>query len=275
MWEFLVVIKNLLLASGIFASFQTRSEHNRMRHHLVHKYRIGDTDQWHALATQDWWQRAMYSKTDHCVKPSGRTSGQWCQPTGPTVRSHVLQDFPLHEALRKDIWPMVSTYRTNCTEPCTPRLPTAWSPQEGHLANGVNLQDQLYCTEPCTTRLTTAWSPQEGRLANGVNLQDQLYGAMYSKTAHCVKPSGRTSGQWCQPTGPTVRRQSRYAAGQRSTSDERDDCLEKCECEEDSPRNGNFPWCTWTHNDNNNDMWGGKRGRGALFWFRGGEGPYP
>jgi hypothetical protein len=50
-------------------------------------YRIGDTDQWNALAMQDRWQRAMYSN----------------------------KDWPLHKALRKDIWP-----------------------------NGVDLQDQLY-----------------------------------------------------------------------------------------------------------------------------------
>jgi hypothetical protein len=78
-----------------------------------------------ALATQDRWQRAMYSKTDHCVKPSGRTSGQMVSTYRTnwwSRQSRYAEDSGVHptsgidcEALRKDIWP-----------------------------NGVNLQDQLY-----------------------------------------------------------------------------------------------------------------------------------
>jgi hypothetical protein len=125
----------------------------------------------------------MYSKTGHCVKPSGRTSGQmvstyrtnctepctprlptacspqeghltrWCQPTGPTVRSHVLQDCPLREALRRDIWP-----------------------------DGVNQQDQLYGDradpEDSGIHLTSGIDCEALRKdiwPDGVNLQDQLY----------------------------------------------------------------------------------------------------
>jgi hypothetical protein len=98
----------------------------------------GDTDQCSCNTGPMTMSHVL--KTVHCVKPSGRTSGQ-----------------------------MMSTNRTNCMEPCTPRLLTAWSPREGHQA------------------------------------------------------------KWCQPiyTGPTVRRQSRYAedSGVHPTSGI--DCLEK------------------------------------------------
>jgi hypothetical protein len=159
--------------------------------------------------------------------------------TGPmtTNHAHVLQDCPLREALRKDIWP-----------------------------NGVNLQNQMYGdrvdmhrTAEYIRRAGLTVIPS-GRTSGQmtVSLQDQLYGdradmhrtAEYIRRARLtVKPSGRTSGQmvstyrtnctvteqicigqrsirradwlWspqeghlakrCQPTGPTVRWQSRYA----------------------------------------------------------------
>jgi hypothetical protein len=54
--------------------------------------------------------------------------------------------------------------------------------------------------------------------------------AMYSKTAHCVKPwkEGHLV-KWCQPTGPTVRRESRYAEDSRVHPMSGMDCLEKRE----------------------------------------------
>jgi hypothetical protein len=63
--------------------------------------------------------------------------------------------------------PMLLQHRTDDKEPCTPRLPTAWSPQEGHLT------------------------------------------------------------KWCQPTGPTVRRHSRYAEDSGVHPTGGIDCLEK------------------------------------------------
>jgi hypothetical protein len=102
--------------------------------------------------------------------------------------------------------------RTDDNEPCTPRLPTAWSPQKGHLAEwcqptGPTVRRQSRYAEDSRVHPTCGIDCEILRKdiwPNGVNLQNQLYGdrADMQRTAEYIRragwtvmPSGRTSGQ--------------------------------------------------------------------------------